>query len=140
MSTEPINRSTTGAASTIVWAVRAAAVLAVLSILWQGFSASNVIIGGDPALGPHEAGAVVAHVVTGLLAAAVVAHWWVARGAVWPAVTAVVVFAATFVEASLGHKRTLAVHVPLALLIIGGVVAVLGWAFSRPTPRPSAHA
>ena len=133
MSTEQVSASTT--APTVVWGVRATAVLAVLSILWQGYSASGVIVAGDPALGPHEAGAVVAHIVTGLLAAAAVAHWWMSRSAVWPAAVAAVVFALTFVEASLGHKRTLWVHVPLALLLITGVAAVLVWAFLPSAPR-----
>ena len=58
----------TASISSAVWAVRASAVLAMLSILWQGFSASYVIPAGGAALGPHEIGAVVAHVTTGLLA------------------------------------------------------------------------
>src|ERR1700733_14186677 len=107
MSAEPMSRSATTPSSAVVGGVRVVAVLAVLSILWQGFSASNVIVSGDPALGPHEAGAVVAHVVTGLLALVVAVHWWTTRRAVWPTVVSVVVFVATFVEASLGHKRTL---------------------------------
>lgn len=129
MSVEPMARSAT-ARPTAAWGLRATAVLAVLSILWQGYSASNVINAGDAALGPHEAGAIAAHIVTGLFAVAAVAHWWVTRVRLWPAVTAVVVFAVTFLEASLGHGRTLWAHVPLALLLIGGTTAVLVWAFS----------
>jgi hypothetical protein len=116
--------------SALVWSVRIAAVASVLSVLWQGFSASFVIVSQGSALGPHEAGAVVAHVVTGLLALAAAAHWWRTRGALWPAVVAVVVFVATFVEAALGHLFSLWAHVPLALLIMLGVGSVLVWAFA----------
>src|ERR1700709_247423 len=78
------------APSGTIWLVRVCAVLAVLSILWQGFSASNVIIAGDAALGPHEAGAIVVHVLTGLLALASAAQWWATRPATWPTVLSVV--------------------------------------------------
>jgi hypothetical protein len=122
--------ATPTSARTILLAARAAAVLAVLSILWQGYSASRVIVAGGAALGPHEVGAVVAHVTTGLLALAVALHWWTTRGPVWPAAVAAAVFAATFVEASLGHEVTLWAHVPLAMLITIGTTAVFGrvWA------------
>lgn len=139
MSAESMSRSTTTPPAVVVGGVRVAAVLAALSILWQGFSASSVIVSGDPALGPHETGAVVVHVATGLLAVAAAAHWWATRRAVWPAVVSVVIFAATFVEASLGHGRTLWVHVPLALLIMLGVGAVVLWAFSRSASQHAAH-
>ena len=135
MSAEPMSRPATSPSTMAVWGVRAAAVLAVLSILWQGYSASGVIVSGDPALGPHEIGAVVAHVVTGLLALVTAVHWWATRGPIWPTVVSVVVFAVTFVEASLGHKRSLWLHVPLALLLMFGVAAVACWAFSRSASR-----
>ncbi len=112
-------------------AVRVAAVLAALSILWQGYSASNVIVDGGAALGPHEIGAIVAHVTTGLLALAAAVHWRATRGPVWPAAVSAVVFVATFAEASLGHERTLWVHVPLALLITMGTATVLVREFAR---------
>jgi hypothetical protein len=125
-------------ASIILPVLRTVAVLAVLSILWQGYSASNVIVTGDAALGPHEIGAVVAHVATGLLALCTALLWWTSRGPVWPTALSAVVFVATFVEASLGHGRTLWIHVPLALLITMGTVAVVYRAFAhsaRPRPR-----
>jgi hypothetical protein len=53
------------------------------------------------------------------------------RGPFWPAVLAVVLFAATFREALLGHKRTLWVHVLLAMVIVGATATILFWAFSR---------
>ena len=111
--------------------MRVTAVLAALSILWQGYSASTVIVDGGAALGPHEIGAVVAHVTTGLLALAAALHWWTTRGPMWPVAVSAVMFVATFVEASLGHERTLWVHVPLALLITMGTAAVLVRAFAR---------
>ena len=135
MSTTTNRPAALGNEMRVLWLVRITAILAVLSILWQGYSASAVIVAGDPALGPHEAGAVVAHVVTGLLALAAVGHWWLARKPLWPAVTAVVVFAVTFLEASLGHKRSLFIHVPLALLLVAGTAAVLVWAWTRTATR-----
>ena len=112
--------------------LRITAVLAVLSILWQAYSASNVIVAGGAALGPHEIGAVVAHVTTGLLAFGAALHSWTTRGPVWPAALSAVVFVATFVEASLGHEVTLWAHVPLAMLITIGTTTVLvrSWASS----------
>ncbi len=123
---------TAARSSTItLWALRTMAVFAALSVLYQAFSASAVIVAGDAALDAHETGAVVLHVFTGLLAVAAAAQWRATRGPVWPAVLAVVLFAATFLEASLGHKRTLWAHVPLAMLIVGATTTILVWVFWR---------
>ena len=121
--------TTSRSTATTLWALRAAAVLAVLSVLYQALSASGVIVSGDEALGPHETGAIVLHVLTGLLAVVAAVHWRVSAGPLWPAVLAVVVFGATFLEASLGHKSSLWAHVPLAMLIMLGAAAVLFRAF-----------
>jgi hypothetical protein len=138
-SEKPAAPMTQTSTSIILPVLRTVAVLAVLSILWQAYSASNVIVAGDAALGPHEIGAVVAHMTTGLLALCTALLWWTTRGPVWPTALSAGVFAATFVEASLGHRLTLWAHVPLAILITMGTAAVLHHAFAHSARRRPRH-
>ena len=57
------------------------------------------------------------------------AVWRTARGSLAPAVVAVVVFVASFVQAALGDDETMWAHVPGALLLMLGSAAVLVWAW-----------
>jgi hypothetical protein len=112
----------------LVNALRAAAVLAVLAILWQGATAGGILMRSRTSLELHEVGAVAVHVLTGLTAIAAFLVWRTARGALWPTVLAAVVFVASFVQAALGDDETMWAHVPGALLLMLGGAAVLVWA------------
>ncbi|MGY1820687.1 hypothetical protein [Geodermatophilus sp. SYSU D00079] len=107
--------------------VQAAAVLSVLVLLWQFFSAGRMMAGTD-ALDGHGAGAIALHVSTGLLLAATALHgrrttqWW-------PAVLTGVTFLLTFLQAWLGSHGQIAAHVPVALVVSIGIVWVTAWAF-----------
>ncbi len=112
-------------------AVRAAAALTVLSLLWQFLSAGRVLSQGD-GLGGHGTGAIVLHVVSALLVVATVLHAR-AGGARWPVVVSAAVFVAGFAQAALGDAGNMAAHVPGALVLTVGTVWVTAWAFgSRP--------
>lgn len=125
-------RSSAGTAAPLR-AVRAAAVLTVLELLWQ-FATAGQMVGPVQDRGTrelHESGALVLHLLTALLAVAAI--WlWRSRGApAWPAVLSVVVFALSFVQAYLGDEETLWLHVPGALILTLGSVWVLAWSFTR---------
>jgi hypothetical protein len=112
--------------------VQVGAAVSLLVLLWQFISAGQIMTGAD-ATGGHGAGAIVLHVVTGLTAIAAALH---ARrsGVTWPLFLAGAVFVLTFVQAYLGSSGTIAVHVPLALVITGGVVWLAAWSFRSVTP------
>jgi hypothetical protein len=106
-------------------ALRAAALLAVLAILWQGATAGGILMRSRASFELHEVGAIAVHVLTGLTAIAAFLVWRTARGALWPTVLAAVVFVASFVQAALGDDETMWAHVPGALLLMFGSAAVL---------------
>ena len=105
-----------------VRAVQAAAVLSVLTLLWQFVSAGRILSGTD-AVGGHGAGAIALHVTTFLLVVATLLHAR-PRGARWPAAVSAAVFIATFVQAAIGSDGNINVHVPGALLLTVGTIWV----------------
>jgi hypothetical protein len=107
--------------------VQAAAALSVLVLLWQFFSAGQVMTGGDGA-GGHGAGAIALHVATGLLLLATVLHGRRTR-VWWPAALSGVTFLLTFLQAWLGSHGEIAAHVPVALVVTIGIVWVTAWSF-----------
>jgi hypothetical protein len=126
--------------SRIAPALRAAQVLAVLTVLellWQ-FATAGQMVGPLHSRGAHElhsAGAVVLHVLTGLLTIAAVALWRTGGARLWPAVLSAVVFVLTFVQAYLGDDGTLYLHVPGALVLSAGSVWLAIWSFTPGAAR-----
>lgn len=114
------------------WALRVTAALSALGVLYQGVTAGGVVNSVSGAYGSHQTGAILLHVLTGLMVIAAALDRRLAGGTVAPAVLSSVVFAATFVEAALGEDTTLWVHVPLAMLITAATVVVLVGAWRRP--------
>ncbi|MGK5110578.1 hypothetical protein [Geodermatophilus sp. CPCC 205506] len=106
---------------------QAAAVLSVLVVLWQFFSAGRLLEGAD-ALGGHGGGAIVLHVATGLLLVAAVLYGR-QSGLWWPAGLAAAVFVLTFVQGALGSSGNIAAHVPVAVVVTIGIVWLTAWAF-----------
>jgi len=113
----------------LVNALRAAATLAVLAILWQGATAGGILMQTRTFLGLHEAGAIAVHVLTGVVALLAFLTGRSTRGLLWPAVLGAVVFVASFVQAALGDDETMWAHVPGALLLMLGSAVVLVWAW-----------
>jgi hypothetical protein len=107
--------------------VQAAAVLSVLVLAWQFFTAGQVV---TQATGPgaHGSGAIALHVATGLLLLATALYGRHTR-VWWPAALSGVTFLLTFLQAWLGSHGMIAAHVPVALLVTIGVVWVTAWAF-----------
>ncbi len=119
------------ATTTAAWALRVASTLAVVFIVVQGVTAGEILSRSRTALALHAGGAIVVHVLTGLT---VIAAFLVMRqGSAprWPLVLAVVVFIVGFIQAGLGDAGILAVHVPLAMLLLIGAVIVMVSSFWR---------
>lgn len=127
--------------ATALRALRILSVVAVVNLVWQFVSAGQILAGGhhhEPWVTPHGIGATALHVVTGLTALAAGAHWYATRDRPWLAVTSVVVFVLTFVQAYFGDNRTLAIHIPAALVVTAGIATVTVWSFTaaeRGQPR-----
>ncbi|MDA2892652.1 hypothetical protein PDG61_17155 [Mycolicibacterium sp. BiH015] len=78
----------------------------------------------------HGAAAIVLHVVTGGLMVALAGLAYSRRRGWWSAVIAFVVFAFSFVQASLGEGPTLRIHVLGSLVIVVATVWLTVWLFS----------
>ncbi|NEK60522.1 hypothetical protein GCU56_21930 [Geodermatophilus sabuli] len=115
------------APTTAIRFAQAATVLSVLVLIWQFFSAGQLVTGED-ALGGHGAGAIALHVATFLILAATVLEGRSTR-VWWPAALAAVVFVLTFVQAALGSSGDIALHVPVAMVLTVGTVWLTAWAF-----------
>ena len=106
-----------------------AAVLSVLVVVLQFFSAGQLLSGTSGAEGIHAGGAIALHVVQGL---AVLAALWLqraTRGPVWPTALAVLAFVVGFAQAGPGDHTGLAVHVPGAVITTVVTVWLAAWAF-----------
>jgi O-antigen/teichoic acid export membrane protein len=121
---------TAGAVPVALRAVQVLAVLSVLNLVCQYVTAGQLFPRGGP-LGVHATGAIVLHVVTGLLTVAAVLYARADRGPWWPAAVAAVVFVLSFVQAYFGEHTNLAIHVPGALVLTVGIVWVTAWSFTR---------
>jgi hypothetical protein len=110
-------------------AVQITAVLAVVVLAWQFVTAGQLLPRGGP-VELHAVGAIVLHVVLGLLAIAAILWGRAARGPWWPAAVAVLVFLLSFLQAYAGENGVLALHVPCAMLLTLGTVWVAAWSFT----------
>jgi hypothetical protein len=124
-----------GSSGGLLRTVQVLALLAVLNLVCQYVTAGQILPRGGPAIGLHATGAIVLHVVTGVLALAAILYGRAERGPWWPAVLAVVVFVLSFVQAYFGDEGNLEVHVPGALVLTVGIVWLAAWSFTRAVRR-----
>ncbi|BBG02414.1 MULTISPECIES: hypothetical protein [Pseudonocardia] len=129
MSTQNRHVAPDSASAAPVLALRVLAVASVAVITWQFVTAAGLFTGG--AVGPHAAGSIVLHIVTGLTAGAAI--WLRTRngGPWWPSVVATVVFVLTFVQGYFGTIPGLIVHLPGAMALTAGSVWLAAWSFLR---------
>ena len=117
--------------STMLRAVQVLATLSVLNLLYQFITAGTLFSQGEGLEEAHGTGAIVLHVLTGLTAIAAGLHWRATKGSVVPTVLAVVVFVLSFVQAYYGERSSLYIHIPGAMILTVGSVAVMAWSFTR---------
>lgn len=124
-------RTTPGSrAATAVTAIRALAALATLNVLYQAATAGAILMpDSESAQEWHGGGAIVLHVLTGLLTLATFWYRRTAGGPWWPTVVSAVVFVASFVVAWFGEGESLWIHVPSAMALAIGTVWVTAWSF-----------
>ncbi|WP_018330693.1 hypothetical protein [Actinomycetospora chiangmaiensis] len=119
------------ASDPILTTFRVFAVLTVVNLLWQFVSAGELVNRpvDDAFEASHSAGAIVLHVLSGIAMIAAFALWRLRGAALWPAVIALLVFVLSFVQAYFGGRSTLWIHVPGAMILTIGAVAVAVWTF-----------
>jgi hypothetical protein len=122
--------ATRTASSGTVTALRVTSVLSVLVIVVQGVTAGEILVRSASAEMLHSLGAYGVHVFGGLAAIAAVLVVRATGARPWPWIVAAVVFVVGFVQAALGSGGVMAVHVPLAMVLLVGAVWVAVWSFS----------
>jgi hypothetical protein len=116
----------------VLTVLRVVATASVVMIVLQGVSAGEILARSRVAVTLHFGGAFAVHLLTGLTALLAYLVARRRRTPRWPTAVAVAVFVVGFAQAALGDTGILAVHVPLAMLLLVGAVLVMGWSFARP--------
>lgn len=98
----------------------------------QPVLAGSYLSGNVDAIGDHGRNGGLLMAVAMLAFLVALAHWLGGRGPAWPVAAVVVLFLLQGVQIGLGYEKTLAVHIPLGVTIVGLLVAMAVWAW---TPR-----
>lgn len=61
-----------------------------------------------------------------------VLHWALGRGPAWPVAATALLSVLAVVQATAGYSRTLGLHVPLGVAVVGISVGLLGWSVFAP--------
>lgn len=105
--------------------------LTTLQILAQPFLAGAYLQGEFDALGLHSTSGSTLAAVFLLQIAAAIGYWLIGRGSIVPVLVSVAMFLAVGLQIGMGFSRTLAVHIPLGVAIVGLAVGHSIWVFSR---------
>jgi hypothetical protein len=128
-----MTRSTTTAPTVLVRVLQGATGLTVLNVLLQFVTAGQLFPEGGPEE-LHAGGAIFLHVFSGIAAIAAIVLWRQKHTTATLPVLAVVVFLATILQAAIGGRDTLWMHIPGAMVLTAGVVWLLVLVF-RPLTR-----
>lgn len=120
----------TSRALVVLRTLQVASVLTVANLVVLFVTAGAMLPRGGP-VAVHATGAIVLHVLTGVVALAAIAWFRPLGGPRWPAVLATLVFAATFAQAYYGGWRTLGIHIPGAMLLTVGAVWITAWSLTH---------
>lgn len=112
----------------------------------QPILAGLYLSGNLDAIAIHSAigGSLSAVAFVGVLLAAL--HWLAGRGPVWPVLATTVLAVMAVFQASAGYSRTLGLHIPLGVTVVGITVVLFAWSVfgpqriraSAPTAAPQA--
>lgn len=93
------------------------AALLTLASLTVLFISAGQLVQDSRGLNVHSVGAVAIHICSGLLAAALAVHTWRTRTEVLLTAVALTLFGLTFIQAGLGGRSTLALHIVVAFIL-----------------------
>lgn len=120
-----------------VIAMRTIISLHLATVLLQAFTAGGLLDGvaGQGAL--HGTGSAAVHLAGLIQLIVAVLYWRPGRGVLWPVFASLLLLVAGGVQSAMGGSGILAVHVPLALVLFGGVGAMLAWSLRVGSPKSS---
>lgn len=119
------------------WLVRVVFGLHAVLAVAQPVLAGHYLSGNLSAIRAHSTigGSLIGVGVLALIAAILL--WWPGRGPWWPVLASLVLLVVEVVEVATGFARTLGLHVPLGVAVVGGAALLFGWSvLARSGPRP----
>jgi hypothetical protein len=116
--------------------LRSMLVLHAAAVVTQPVMAGMYLNGEVDAMNVHSPIGSTLWMITMLQILVALLYWRPGGGRLWPLLATVVLFFAEFTQMTLGHTRTLAVHVPLGVSIVVGVVLFTVWSFRPAARRP----
>jgi hypothetical protein len=119
--------------------LRLVAVTHATTAFLQPVLAGSYLSGSSGAIRGHSAlaGVVGTIAVVQLLSATI---YWRAGGRVWPLVTAAAILTIEGYQMTLGFSRSLALHIPIGVLILLATCAFAIWTFQPAARRPRGRA
>lgn len=120
------------------WPLRITASLAALLLFDQAVFAGQFLAGTFGALHTHRENATYAGIAVLVAAASAALLRWPGGGPLWPLFAFLGLFALIALQIVLGFARTLALHIPLGVLIILSALtlAVWSWRYRPAGERP----
>jgi hypothetical protein len=114
------------------WLFRAAITCDAVFAFAQAVLAGGFLAGHYDFLAMHKENATITGITGIVVILTAVLQWKPGGGPGWPIAVSAVLFAAEAGQIMTGYGRILAVHVPLGVLIIVGIVKLLTWAWRAP--------
>ncbi len=110
-----------------LWLLRVGFGIQAAMAVSQPILAGSYLSGNLDAISVHSAIGGSLTPVSFLVLVLAAAHGWLGRGPTWPAVAMGVLVVLVVVQANAGYSRTLGLHIPLGVFIVGAMVALFVW-------------
>jgi hypothetical protein len=114
--------------STSLTGLRAILLIHALGIVTQAVFAGQFLSGQDASVGFHET---TGWVIVGACVLQIVAGLMVRGTPLWFTISSVFAFLGEGLQMGTGYGRFLNVHIPLSILIMGGVMCQVMWSFRK---------
>lgn len=116
----------------IIWSLRVTATLHLITVLGQAIIAGRFVTGEVDLLSLHNLNAsLVAGLVFFQLVAAILL-WRPGRGAAWPLWVSALQLVLVGAQMALGELRLVALHIPLAMVILAMAATMTAWTWRGP--------
>ncbi|MEU4191143.1 hypothetical protein AB0E69_04535 [Kribbella sp. NPDC026611] len=118
-----------------LWVLRVVAVVHAVAICLQPVFMGIYLDGTPAGLGMHETTGL-SLVFVGLTQLLVATVWWRSGGRVAGPLVSLIVTTAEVFQAVFGYSRSLAIHIPLGITLVGTTIGFALWTTrQRPTPK-----
>lgn len=141
MQEQAVGRADQGAARGVYrstrWALRVGLFVQAAMAVTQPILAGLYLSGNLDAIDIHSTIGGSLAAVTFVVLLLALLHWLIGRGPAWPSLALAVLVVAVVTQATAGYSRTLGLHIPLGVTVVGSSVVLFGWSvFGKERIRP----